>query len=291
VLREQGHRALLFSQYTDEMFGVGKMAQVLQEYNPLTYVGGMSSSDRDQVIRNFKANDLHKALILSLKAGGVGLNLQEASYVFHIDRWWNPAAERQAEDRSHRMGQVVPVTVFKYICDGTIEERIQKILAEKQQLFDEIIDDVSLDIATRLSRDELFGIFGLEVPVQQRAERHSKPTGLELEERCAQILSAYGWSIERTPRGRDGGIDLIATKVDAVGIDQTVYVQCKDQARPVGVEVVRELIGVLPIGKNVQMILASPTGVTADAARFAKQRGVRIWDESTMHDLESTAKM
>lgn len=286
VLSEQGHRALLFSQYTDEMFGVGKMAQVLQEYHPLTYVGGMSSSDRDQVIRNFKANDIHKALILSLKAGGVGLNLQEASYVFHIDRWWNPAAERQAEDRSHRMGQVVPVTVFKYICEDTIEERIQMILAEKQRLFDEVIDDVSLDIASRLTREELFGIFGLEVPEQHRTEHRSKLAGLELEERCAQVLSAYGWSVERTPRSRDGGIDLIATKIDAVGIDQTIYVQCKDQARPVGVEVVREFIGALPVGKNIQPILASPTGVTADAARLAKQRGVRVWDESTLLRLE-----
>lgn len=286
VLREQGHRALLFSQYTDEMFGVGKMAKVLKEYHPLTYVGGMSSSERDQVIQRFKANDIHKALILSLKAGGVGLNLQEASYIFHIDRWWNPAAERQAEDRSHRMGQVVPVTVFKYICEGTIEERIQKILAEKQRIFDEIIDDVSMDIASRLTRDELFGIFEIEAPVQHRADRHSKPAGIELEERCARILSAHGWSVERTPCSRDGGIDLIATKLDAVGIEQTIYVQCKNQARPVGVEVMREFVGVLPIGKNIQPILASPTGATADAVRLAKQRGVMIWDESTLSRLE-----
>ncbi|MHB1126402.1 MAG: SNF2-related protein [Bacillota bacterium] len=290
VLSEEGHRALLFSQYTDETFGVGKMAQVLQEYHPLTYTGGMSSSDRDQVIQCFKGNDVHKALILSLKAGGVGLNLQEASYVFHIDRWWNPATERQAEDRSHRMGQVVPVTVFKYICEGTIEERIQKILKEKQRLFNEIIDDVSLDIASRLTRDELFGIFGLGVPDHGRTERHIKPSGLELEERCAQILLACGWSVERTPLSRDGGIDLITTKIDAVGLEQTIYVQCKDHALPVGVEVVREFLGVLPVGKNIQTILATPTGVTADAARLAKQRGVRIWDESTLLDLESTTK-
>jgi len=164
VLTEQGHRVLMFSQYTDEVFGVGMLARSLKEYHPLTYVGGMSSNDRDLVVQNFKTNDLHKVLILSLRAGGVGLNLQEASYVFHLDRWWNPAVERQAEDRSHRIGQVVPVTVFKYICEGTIEERIQNILTEKQQLFDEIIDDVSLDIASRLTREEFFGIFGLEVP-------------------------------------------------------------------------------------------------------------------------------
>lgn len=82
------------------------------------------------------------------------------------------------------------------------------------------------------------------------------------------------------------GIDLIETKVDAIGADQTIYVQCKDHVRPVGVEVVREFIGVLPVGKNIQPILASPTGVTADAGRLAKQRGVRIWDESTLSRLE-----
>ncbi len=167
ALGEAGHRALLFSQYTDETFGVAKLAHVLQEYHPLKFVGEMSSDQRDQVIRSFKADERHKVLVLSLKAGGVGLNLQEASYVFHLDRWWNPATERQAEDRSHRMGQLVPVTVYKYVCEGTIEERIQQILAEKQRLFDEIIDDVSLDIATRLTQDELFGLFGLEVPEQR----------------------------------------------------------------------------------------------------------------------------
>lgn len=177
VLTEQGHRALMFSQYTDEVFGVGMLARSLNEYQPLTYVGGMSSNDRDLVVQNFKTNDLHKVLILSLRAGGVGLNLQEASYVFHLDRWWNPAVERQAEDRSHRIGQVVPVTVFKYVCEGTIEERIQKILTEKQQLFDEIIDDVSLDIASRLTREEFFGIFGLEVP-RPFSDRKADSAGL-----------------------------------------------------------------------------------------------------------------
>lgn len=288
VLSEEGHRALLFSQYTDETFGVGRMAQVLEDFHPLTYVGGMSSNQRDQVIHTFKSNDAYKALILSLKAGGVGLNLQEASYVFHLDRWWNPAIERQAEDRSHRMGQVVPVTVFKYVCEGTIEERIQQLLAAKQQLFNEVIDDVSLDVASRLTRAELFGLFGLEVPMRVRTERPTKPSGLELEEHCARILLGCGWSVERTPRSRDGGIDLIATKVDEVGIEQIVYVQCKDHARPVGVEVVREFLGVLPVGKNIQPILAAPMGATADAARLARQRGLVIWDESALLELEGS---
>ena len=286
TLAEEDHRALLFSQYTDESFGVAAIAAALKDYHPLTYTGGMSGVQRDQVIQQFKANTEHRALILSLRAGGVGLNLQEASYVFHVDRWWNPAVERQAEDRTHRMGQVVPVTVFKYTCEGTIEERIQAILAQKQQIFDEIVDDVSLDVASRLTQSEMFGLFGLEAPAPVGG-RPTRPTGLELEERCATILRAKGWAVQKTPRTRDGGVDLIASRLDEIGLEQRVYIQCKDHARSVGVEVVRELLGVIPAGARIQAILASPSGVTADAARLARDRGVSIWDETTLQDLES----
>jgi len=113
------------------------------------------------VINRFRNSDWHRVLILSLRVGGLGLNLQEASYVFHLDRWWNPALERQAEDRTHRMGQTVKVNVIKYSCVDTIEERIDKILRHKQKLFDELVDDVSLNLSARLSKDELFGLFGL----------------------------------------------------------------------------------------------------------------------------------
>ena len=88
--------------------------------------------------------------------------MQEASYVFHLDRWWNPAVERQAEDRSHRIGQTVKVNVIKYSCTGTIEERIDAILERKQVLFDDLIDDVSLDLSASMNREELLGLFGLE---------------------------------------------------------------------------------------------------------------------------------
>ena len=98
-------------------------------------------------------------MIISLRAGGLGLNLQQASYVFHLDRWWNPAVERQAEDRAHRMGQTVKVNVVKYTCENTIEERIDRILEAKQTLFDQLVDDVSLDLTTRMSLEELLGLF------------------------------------------------------------------------------------------------------------------------------------
>lgn len=77
-------------------------------------------------------------------------------------------------------------------------------------------------------------------------------TGLGLEERCAVILEANDWRVERTPRSHDGGVDLIATRLDEIGIEQTIYMQCKDNARPVGVEVIRELLCVTRIDGKVQ---------------------------------------
>ena len=160
-LTAQGHKALVFSQYTNEVSGVAMAANYLRGFNPLCITGDMPQEERTAVIDRFKARPEHQALLLSLRAGGLGLNLQEASYVFHLDRWWNPALERQAEDRSHRMGQTVKVNVIKYSCTGTIEERIDAILESKQELFDQLIDDVSLDLSARLNRAELLGLFGL----------------------------------------------------------------------------------------------------------------------------------
>lgn len=79
--------------------------------------------------------------------------------------------ERQAEDRSHRYGQTVPVHVFKYSCINTIEERIDRILEQKQDLFDELVDDVSIDLGASLSADQLFGLFGLENPAGNQHRR------------------------------------------------------------------------------------------------------------------------
>lgn len=160
-LTAQGHKALVFSQYTNDISGVAAVVNHLREFNPLSLTGDMRPEQRDSVIERFKSVNEHKVLVLSLRAGGVGLNLQEASYVFHLDRWWNPAVERQAEDRSHRMGQTVKVNVIKYSCVGTIEERIDDILERKQGLFDQLVDDVSLDLSTQMSREELFSLFGL----------------------------------------------------------------------------------------------------------------------------------
>ena len=168
TLTEEGHRALLFSQFIDSTFGLGAAARSLREFKPLLYTGQLSTGQRTSILAEFMKEPAHKVLLLSLRAGGVGLNLQSASYVFHMDRWWNPAIEEQADSRAHRMGQPFPVTVYRYICLNTIEERIDAKLKEKRRLMREVVDDISLDLSVALNESELFGLFGLYAPQKKK---------------------------------------------------------------------------------------------------------------------------
>lgn len=136
-LTAEGQRALIFSQFTDDIFGIGRLAQSLAVFQPLVFTGKMSPAQRAETVDRFLAHPKHKALLLSLRAGAQGLNLQAASYVFHLDRWWNPAIEEQADSRVHRFGQTYPVTIYRYLCANTIEERIDAKLREKRKLFQE----------------------------------------------------------------------------------------------------------------------------------------------------------
>ncbi|MCY4275965.1 MAG: DEAD/DEAH box helicase [Gammaproteobacteria bacterium] len=161
ILSDQGHKALIFSQFKKQSTGVIGIANALGEFNPLILTGDLSAPERSDVIHRFKHSPSHQVLIISLRAGGLGLNLQEASYVFHMDRWWNPAVEKQAEGRSHRIGQTIKVNVFKYMCIDTVEERIDRILLEKQHLFDTLVDDVTLDLSEKLNKKDLMDLFNL----------------------------------------------------------------------------------------------------------------------------------
>ena len=161
TLVAEGQRALVFSQFTDEMFGVRRLAEVLREFQPLSFTGSMSLRQRAEIVDRFLSHPQHKALLLSLRAGAQGLNLQTASYVFHFDRWWNPAIEEQADARVHRMGQTYPVTIYRYICANTIEDRIDAKLREKRQMFQDVVEDVSLELTTALSEREIFGLLGI----------------------------------------------------------------------------------------------------------------------------------
>ncbi len=161
---EAGERALVFSQFQDAQFGVLAIADRLAHYQPLVYTGQTNPREREDLVRRFKSDGRHPVMVLSLRAGGQGLNLQEASYVFHFDRWWNPAVESQASDRSHRIGQTRPVHVYSYTLEASVEERIAEILRNKQHLFNEVVEGAGISVQKNLTAGEVFGLVGLPGP-------------------------------------------------------------------------------------------------------------------------------
>ena len=134
---EGGHKVLVFSQFVQLL---RRFAERLSELKiGYSYLDGQSTSrKRAQAIERFK-NGEHDLFLISLKAGGTGLNLTEADTVIHLDPWWNPAVEDQASDRAYRMGQTNPVTVYRLVATNTIEEKIIKLHEEKRELADKIL--------------------------------------------------------------------------------------------------------------------------------------------------------
>jgi len=152
VVAEQ-HRALIFSQFTSFL---KKTAERLDaEGIAYAYLDG-STLKRGDVIKNFKEGDA-PVFLISLKAGGFGLNLTEADYVFLLDPWWNPATEAQAVDRTHRIGQVNNVMVYRMIATGTIEEKVMALKEKKSQLFDAVMDDDAV-FSSALTADDIRGL-------------------------------------------------------------------------------------------------------------------------------------
>ncbi|MBC9734353.1 SNF2-related protein [Nocardioides marmotae] len=135
-LAEEGHRALVFSQFTSFLARV--RARLDAEGLSHSYLDGRTR-DREAVIEGFRGGD-DTAFLISLKAGGVGLTLTEATYVFVLDPWWNPATEAQAVDRAHRIGQHSPVTVYRLVATDTIEEKVMELKARKAALFAQVVD-------------------------------------------------------------------------------------------------------------------------------------------------------
>ena len=151
----EGHRALVFSQFTGFLGTVRDRLDA--EGVPYCYLDGRTRK-RAARIAEFKDGDA-PVFLISLKAGGVGLNLTEADYVFVLDPWWNPAVEAQAVDRTHRIGQDKTVMVYRLVAAGTIEEKVMELKARKQNLFARVMDDEAL-LSAPLSVDDIKGLFG-----------------------------------------------------------------------------------------------------------------------------------
>ncbi|HED05959.1 MAG TPA: DEAD/DEAH box helicase, partial [Ignavibacteria bacterium] len=151
----EGHKVLVFSQFV-------QMLEIMRGFldeNKINYelLTG-NTRKREEHVKNFKNNDNVKVFLISLKAGGFGLNLTEADYVFHYDPWWNPAVEMQATDRTHRIGQDKSVFVYKFITKNSIEEKILSLQEKKRNLVREIIS-TETSLLKNLTKEDIEILF------------------------------------------------------------------------------------------------------------------------------------
>jgi SNF2 family DNA or RNA helicase len=160
-IAESGQKAIIFSQWVATL---KRLSERLARFGPLEYHGKIPAARRDGVIQRFREDRNRHVLLMSYGAGGVGLNLQFVNYVFLFDRWWNPAVEDQAINRAHRIGVDGPVMVTRFLMLDTIEERIDRVLQEKRELFEVIFSGAEARRKLGLTQEELFALFKLRCP-------------------------------------------------------------------------------------------------------------------------------
>lgn len=160
-IMELGESALIFTQYV--AMGELLVSRLARRYGtePLFLHGGISKRERDDMVHAFQNSEKPAVFVLSLKAGGVGLNLTRANHVLHYDRWWNPAVENQATDRAFRIGQSKNVQVHKLICQGTLEERIDELIERKKSLSEQVVGSGETWL-TEMSNHELKELIELQ---------------------------------------------------------------------------------------------------------------------------------
>jgi SNF2 family DNA or RNA helicase len=139
TISSEGRKVLIFTQFVETAQLITRYLKQELMQDILLFYGGITIGQRRKIIEEFEISTNCPALVLSLRAGSLGLNLTAANYVIHYDRWWNPAVENQAVDRVHRLGQTRHTFIYKYICKGTLEEKIDKLIESKLALSDGII--------------------------------------------------------------------------------------------------------------------------------------------------------
>jgi SNF2 family DNA or RNA helicase len=160
-VRSVDEAALIFTQFAEMGHILVRHLQETFGEEVLFLHGGVPKKRRDEMVERFQSPEGGPALfVLSLKAGGTGLNLTRACHVFHFDRWWNPAVENQATDRAFRIGQTRDVHVHKFLCAGTLEDRIDQMIERKQAVADTVVGAGEAWL-TQLSTAELKDLFAL----------------------------------------------------------------------------------------------------------------------------------
>ena len=162
-LAERQEKALVFTQFREITAPLADFLAGIFGRPGLVLHGEIAVGKRRELVEAFQRDDGPPFFVLSLKAGGTGLNLTAASHVIHFDRWWNPAVENQATDRAFRIGQKRNVLVHKFICRGTVEEKIDELIAQKTSLARDLLDGGPEALLTEMSNAELLRFVALDI--------------------------------------------------------------------------------------------------------------------------------
>ncbi|MCL5971448.1 MAG: DEAD/DEAH box helicase [Firmicutes bacterium] len=161
TIHEKHEKVLVFTQFKEITAPLREFLETVFHHSGLTLHGDTPVSKRKELVTRFQGSEYVPFMVASIKAGGVGLNLTAANHVIHFDRWWNPAVENQATDRAFRIGQKKNVVVHKFVTQGTIEEKIDRMITEKIQLAADIVPDLQTAWLAELDNEELINLFRL----------------------------------------------------------------------------------------------------------------------------------
>lgn len=161
TIREKRERVLVFTQFRELTDGLAAFLTEIFQAEGRVLHGGTPIHEREEIVEAFQGEKYVPFIVLSVRAGGTGLNLTKANHVIHFDRWWNPAVENQATDRAFRIGQTKNVMVHKLVCEGTIEEKIDAMIESKKEVAENVIGSGSEKWITELSNKELLSMLRL----------------------------------------------------------------------------------------------------------------------------------
>jgi non-specific serine/threonine protein kinase len=167
VIAAKQEKLLVFTQFRETTEPLAAFLGSIFGRSGLVLHGGTPVAKRRELVKRFQEDELTPFFVLSLKAGGAGLNLTAASHVIHFDRWWNPAVENQATDRAFRIGQKKNVLVHKFVCRGTIEDRIDQLIESKRQLVNDVLEGGAELQLTEMSDRELLDMVKLDIHAAQ----------------------------------------------------------------------------------------------------------------------------
>ncbi len=163
VVAAKQEKALVFTQFREMTMPLSAFLGLVFGRPGLVLHGETAVKKRQALVQRFQEDERVPFFVLSLKAGGAGLNLTAASHVIHFDRWWNPAVENQATDRAFRIGQTKNVLVHKFLCRGTIEEKIDRLIDSKRQLSEDLLEGGAELLLTEMKNDELLKLVALDL--------------------------------------------------------------------------------------------------------------------------------